>query len=348
MSVSGERLLLLDIGSGTQDVLYVQPGLEPCNWPKFVLPAPARGVARRIRQLTAQGRDIYLSGVNMGGGFAQALKEHLAAGRRASAHPEAAYALADDLSLVETMGVRLTELCPARHAVVRLADYEPGFWQAFLAAAGLEQPDVVAACAQDHGFHPGKSNREGRFRLWERFLVEAEGRPEALVHRAPPPELTRLAALQRSIGGGAVADSGPAAVLGVLCVPAIAAEARERGACIVNIGNSHTIAFLVYADRVFGVYEQHTGLLDAPRLWSDLERFRAGRLDFAEVFAAQGHGCMTLDLPAATDGFGRTYVIGPRRDLLREFAVEFPHPGGDMMLAGCFGLLKGLGASFAG
>ena len=54
MSFADERLLLLDIGSGTQDVLYVQPGLEPTNWPKFVLPAPARAVTKRIRQLTAQ------------------------------------------------------------------------------------------------------------------------------------------------------------------------------------------------------------------------------------------------------------------------------------------------------
>lgn len=347
MSFGGDRLLLLDIGSGTQDVLYVLPGQEPSNWPKFVLPAPARGVARRIRQLTAQGRDIYLSGTNMGGGFAQALNEHLSTGRRAAAHPEAALALADDLSLVEAMGVQLADICPAGHANVRLADFEPGFWQAFLAAAGLEQPDTVAACAQDHGFHPGKSNREGRFRLWERFLTEAEGRPEALVLRAPPPELTRLAALQRSIGGGAVADSGPAAVLGVLSVPEIERDAHERGACIVNIGNSHTIAFLVFRGRVFGVYEQHTGLVDKERLWSDLTRFKAGQLGFAEVFEARGHGCMTLDLPAEAGTFGRTYVIGPRRGLLDGAPVEFPHPGGDMMLAGCFGLLKGLGIVLA-
>lgn len=343
MSLSDERLLLLDIGSGTQDVLYVQPGLEPTNWPKFVLPAPARVVAKRIRELTAQGRDIYLSGVNMGGGFAQALKAHLAAGRRVAAHPDAAYALADDLSLVEAMGVGLAEICPARHVPVRIADYDEGFWRAFLAAAGLEPPHAVAACAQDHGYHPGKSNREGRFTLWERFLTEAEGRPEALVYRVPPEELTRLAALQRSIGGGTVADSGPAAVLGVLSVSGIEAVAQERGACIVNVGNSHTIAFLVFAGRVHGVYEQHTGIMDGDTLWRDLERFRQGSLCFKEVFDANGHGCMTRDLPPAADGFAATYVIGPRRDLLQGKPVEFPHPGGDMMLAGCFGLLKGLG-----
>ena len=33
-----------------------------------------------------------------------------------AAHPDAAYALADDLSLVESMGVLLAEICPARHS----------------------------------------------------------------------------------------------------------------------------------------------------------------------------------------------------------------------------------------
>jgi len=342
MNLTAERILLLDIGSGTQDVLYALVGQNPSNWPKFVLPAPARRVDARIRELTRQGRDIHLCGTNMGGGFVRALKDHLAAGLAASAHPDAAFALADDLGLVTTMGVRLSETAPRGHAPVQLADYDPGFWGAFLGAAGLPLPELVAACAQDHGFHPGKSNREGRFALWRRFLTEANGRIEALVYAAPPEELTRLAVLQRAIGGGPVADSGPAAVLGVLSVPRIEELSREQGICVVNVGNSHTIAFLVLDSRVYGVYEQHTGLFDGRALWDDLARFKACRLSFAEVFEAKGHGCMTLDAPSRAAGFAPTFVIGPRRDLLRGFEAEFPHPGGDMMVAGCLGLLKGI------
>jgi len=35
-------------------------------------------------------------------------------------------------------------------------------------------------------------------------------------------------------------------------------------------------------------------------------------------------------------------VLGPRRGLLEGHAVEFPAPGGDMMLTGSFGLVEGL------
>ena len=41
-------VLCVDIGSGTQDALLARPGLECENWPRFVLPAPARLVAQRI------------------------------------------------------------------------------------------------------------------------------------------------------------------------------------------------------------------------------------------------------------------------------------------------------------
>ena len=56
-------VLCLDIGSGTQDVLLARPGLECENWPRFVLPAPARLVAQRIRELTLLRRNIWLYGL---------------------------------------------------------------------------------------------------------------------------------------------------------------------------------------------------------------------------------------------------------------------------------------------
>ena len=58
-------VLCVDIGSGTQDALLARPGLECENWPRFVLPAPARLVAQRIRELTLLKRSIWLYGGNM-------------------------------------------------------------------------------------------------------------------------------------------------------------------------------------------------------------------------------------------------------------------------------------------
>ncbi|GFK93284.1 hypothetical protein NNJEOMEG_01115 [Fundidesulfovibrio magnetotacticus] len=332
-------ILCVDVGSGTQDVLCWQPGLSIENCPKFVLPSPARRVGARIRELTARGAGVHLCGANMGGGFVRAVRAHLQAGLGVSATPRAALALTDDPSTLEArMGVRVLERCPEGHVPVHQADFDPGFWQGLLAQAGVEAPDMVLACAQDHGCHPGQSSRLGRFRLWERFLAQGPGRLADLLYVEVPAELTRLAELQEAIGGGPVMDTGPAAALGVLHDPELEALVDGEGALVVNMGNSHVLGLLVRFGRLHGVYEHHTGMLEAPELARQLERFRTGAVDCAEVFGAGGHGCA---FHGGGEAFRETLVIGPRRaELAGHLAARFPAPLGDMMLTGCFGLLK--------
>ena len=48
-------VLCLDIGSGTQDALLARAGAAVENWPRFVLPTPALGVAQRITAPTWAG-----------------------------------------------------------------------------------------------------------------------------------------------------------------------------------------------------------------------------------------------------------------------------------------------------
>ena len=45
---------------------------------------------------------------------------------------------------------------------------------------------------------------------------------------------------------------------------------------MVNVGNAHTFAALVRGDRLFGIYEHHTGLLSPEKLSDHLERFQQG------------------------------------------------------------------------
>jgi uncharacterized protein (DUF1786 family) len=337
-------VLCLDIGSGTQDVLYHIPGIEPENRPKFVLPAPARMVARRLAALTAAGSAVYLHGSNMGGGFFGAVKKHLAAGLAVCAHPEAAAAIHDNPARVQMLGVEISGSCPGGYVPVHLSDYDAAFWQGFLGMAGLEMPDTVVAAAQDHGFFPDSSNREGRFTLWRRFLREHDGDPASLIFHDVPPELTRLAVLQKAIGGGPVCDSGAAAVLGALSMPEVAQRSHRHGITVVNVGNSHVVAFLVYRERVYGVYEHHTGMLDTAALLHDLTEFRRAWLPDEQVRACGGHGCMFNTIPEEAESFRPTFVLGPRRAML-EGQGQFIAPAGDMMLAGCFGMLHGLGLS---
>lgn len=340
LALADQNILCLDIGSGTQDVFYYMPDRELENCPKFVLPSPAVRVAARIKVLSTAGKGIYLYGRNMGGGFYRVLKKSLDKGLKAAIHPEAAYSLADSLDRVKNIGLDLSPDCPVGYAPVYLCDYDPGFWQSYLAQIGLDYPDLILAAAQDHGFHPQSSNRLGRFEIWKKFLEQSDGHIEKLIFSNPPQEMTRLISLKDSIGAGYVADTGAAALLGALFVPEVEELSRKKGVCIVNVGNSHTIAFLVHAGRVHGILEHHTGLLNGQKLWEQLEFFRQGRLTNEQVFADNGHGCLILE-SAADIEFNPTFVLGPRRGMLESFDAHFLCPGGDMMLAGCFGLLKG-------
>lgn len=339
------NILFLDIGGGTQDALYFSgdnPDSPIENCPKFVLPSPERMVAARLRELTPRVEAVHLVGSNMGGGFKRALIDAIAAGVRVTACAEAALALSDEPAWLANLGVTIAERRPEAASVVPLGDFDPGFWRGMLALAGLPYPDMVVAAVQDHGFHPKGANRAGRFEIWKQLLAEREGRPESLLYETPPAPLTRLRDLQHAIGGGLVADTGAAAALSALYDPELAAAQRERGVCLVNVGNSHTLGFLLFQDKIWGVYEQHTGILDAPQLWEDLAAFKRGSLANASVLERGGHGCLCLDRPEGAGDFSPTFVIGPRRRFLQGFACDFPAPGGDVMLAGCFGLLEGL------
>lgn len=334
-------VLALDIGSGTTDALLALPGQRPENWPKYVLPSPARRIGARIREHTHAGRSVWLYGATMGGGFADAVREQHSAGLTPAASAPAAASLHDDPAQIAAMGVRVTENCPAGHAAIHLTDYEDGFWKALLDLCGLPMPALVLAAAQDHGCHADVGNREGRFRLWEHLLLTSHGNPAQWLFTAPPTAYTRLNTLHGRTGGP-VADTAAAAVLGALAVPEIARRSHRQGITVVNVGNSHTVAFLVYQERIFGVYEHHTALLSTESLLADLKDFRLGWLPDEVVRQRGGHGCIFLPpLPPEAEGFMPTFTLGPQRDILHGHA-QFAAPYGDMMVAGCHGLLFGL------
>lgn len=330
------NILCLDIGSGTQDVLYYMPDREIENCPKFILPSPAMYIAKRIEKLTQKQKNIYLYGQNMGGGFKFALKKHLQKKLKVVVEKNSYFALGDDLEKVTKLGVEIVDSAPLGFVPLYLTDFDPGFWQTFLTALDLDYPDLILAAVQDHGFFPNFSNRKGRFSLWESFLKES-GDIYDLLYLNPPEKFTRLISLKESLGAGLVADTGAVALLGALFVEEVEFRQQKEPVCLVNVGNSHTLAFLLFQNKVLGIYEHHTGLLEPKKLLEHLKRFSLGELSNEEVFLDEGHGCVHLKEKIESPPI---YVIGPKRNLLKGYPVEFLCPGGDMMLAGCFGLLK--------
>jgi uncharacterized protein (DUF1786 family) len=357
------RILAVDVGTGTQDILLFESGKTIENCFKIVMPSPTVIVAERIRKATERRQPILLTGVTMGGGPCHwAARDHALAGYKVAVTSEAGRTFDDDLTMVEQMGFEIIdeEAAAARAEDpdllhVELQDFDARAIVTALRAFDVEPTvDALAIAAFDHGAAPpGVSDRRFRFD----FITETvRGNPTPSAFAYPsaktPANLTRLRAIAKSAArylelSSSMAqvplllmDTGSAAVLGALEDPLVR---DQQESILCNIGNFHTLAFHLVGGRIVGIFEHHTGEIDQPMLEQMLKKLARGMLTNEEVFSTSGHGALVLHKPVEEDvPFPFLAVTGPRREMLRGSALS-PYeavPHGDMMLAGCFGLLR--------
>jgi uncharacterized protein (DUF1786 family) len=337
------RILAIDVGAGTQDVLVYDSGTTPENSVKLVLPSQTQIVARHIRAATKAHKPIHLTGRLMGGGASGgAVSDHLAHGLRVTATAEAAQTLHNDPARVAKMGVAITEECPPDAIEVRLQDVDLDGLAHALSSFGVELPPIVAIAVQDHGFRPGAGNNAVRFEYLQ-SLLDNGGDLAAMIYQQPPAGMTRMEAVAQTAPGCYLMDTGAAAVLGSLGDPVVARAAHEDGAILINFGNMHTFATLVKGRRLYGLFEHHTGGI-TPEIIRDLvERLRAGQIDaarFHEEF--DGHGAALDPAYQREEPFQFVAVTGPNREIARSLGYHEAAPHGDMMLSGAFGLVEGV------
>jgi uncharacterized protein (DUF1786 family) len=336
------RLLAIDVGAGTQDILFHDPAGEPENSPKLVLPSQTQIVGRRIRDATAAGRAVHLTGPLMGGGASSdAAKTHLDAGLPLSATPSAARTLHNDLDRVAAMGVAIRDDAPPAAVVIQTGDIDLRTLAMALEPFGVALPPTVAVAVQDHGYRPGSGNNEVRFEYLQGLIADG-GDLAGMISQTPPPGMTRMEAVRDAVPGVWLMDTGAAAVLGALADPVVAAAAND-GAILVNVGNMHTFATLVRGSRLFGLFEHHTGGMTTDLIGDLVERLRAGILDverFRDEF--DGHGAALDPAYRAVGPFRFVAVTGPNRRLARPLGYHEAAPHGDMMLAGAWGLAAGV------
>jgi uncharacterized protein (DUF1786 family) len=347
------RILAVDVGTGTQDILLFDSTQPVENAQQMVMPSPTRIAAGRIRRATESRRAVALTGVISGGGpCAWALEDHLRAGLEAYATPEAAATLDDDLDAVVRMGVTLVsedELPRVDAQRVPLRDLDLDAIRSALSTFDVSGDfDGVAAGCLDHGASPpGHSDRLFRFEHLRR-VVEGwnDLRAFAYLPEELPEYLTRARSVMACADAGAPAvflDTGPAAALGALQDPAVG---REDEQCVLNLGNMHALAFHLRGTQIVSLYEHHTGEMTAGQTEDFTARLVAGTLAHEEIFDSKGHGAYFAENrgtrePEERKGRPIVAVIGPQRGKLRGSRLDpyFAVPHGDMMIAGCYGLL---------
>src|SRR5512133_480264 len=95
------RILCIDVGTGTQDILLFDSSVEIENCVQLVMPSPTQIIARQVRDAAPANHTLLLAGVTLGGGpGAWAVEEHIKAGLPVYATPDAARTFDDDLERV--------------------------------------------------------------------------------------------------------------------------------------------------------------------------------------------------------------------------------------------------------
>src|SRR3989442_5686684 len=259
------RILAVDVGTGTKDILVFDSRQPIENALQLIMPSPTQIAAGRIRRATESGHTVFLTGVIAGGGPCHwALEDHLRAGGRAFATGEAAATFDDDLENVQRMGVELVSEDEARSLDaerVKLRDLDLNAIRSALAAfdVGTEFDGLALGCVDHGAAPPGYSDRLFRFEHLRR-VVEARNdlRAFAFLPEELPDYLTRARTLVACADAGVPTvflDTGPAAALGALQDPTVGERDEQL---VLNLGNMHALAFNFPAPRTFPRNDNNT------------------------------------------------------------------------------------------
>jgi uncharacterized protein (DUF1786 family) len=333
------KILAIDIGAGTQDILLFDSAKKIENCISLVLPTPSKFIAEKLKSIDSH---IYIYGDTIGGGaLSRAILNHFKKGYRVVMEELAAYSIRNDLDEVKSMGIEVGEYPGLDHfQKLEIREVDLPVLEGFVSNFGENlRVDVIAIAVQDHGVAPrGVSDRAFRFEKMEAMLRQ-DRRPETFcfVENSIPPYYLRMrsalkAVRRTSLTPVLIMDTAFSAILGCM-------EEVTGPSLVVNVGNGHTIAALVIEGKIEGLYEHHTHELTPEKLERDLSLFAKGKLDGKKVFEENGHGAITLN---PYQGEVRVFVTGPNRDLFKGTGMKFTYaaPGGNTMMTGPMGLVR--------
>lgn len=347
------KILAIDIGTGTQDILLLDTNQTIENAVQMVMPAPTAIAAKRVTLTTKHGLNLKLSGTNMGGGpITSAVKNHLSSGLNVYSTAAAALTFDDDLDIVQQMGIIIVsedEFTKIDAAKIILGDLDLNMLKSALMSFDVDPDwDIMAIAVFDHGNSPpGYSDRKFRFDhlLTQISSKKTDFRSFMYLENEIPNYLTRMKAVAEVYSAKTrllLMDTAEAAVLGSLEDNLVRSKHCKT---VVNIGNEHTLAFHLHDQEILGIFEHHTHVLSTSKLETHLKNLISGDINGEMVWQEQGHGAIVIEGNESIDFLS---VIGPKRNLLLDSKLNpyFATPHGSMMLAGPFGLVRACGDRF--
>jgi len=342
------RFLMIDVGAGTMDILYVD--MESGAQYKAVVASPVRTIASSIEKTPG---NLLVTGCEMGGGPVSQVLIRRAGESRVVMSAPAAATLHHDLEKVRSWNIEVVEDEKVTHyqkkrsfSHVTLGDLEPARLDRIVKGFGVPfKFDVVCFCAQDHGIPPtGESHLDFRHRKF-RARLDRHPFPHILLFEKDeiPEELNRLrsAALVASTLPTQeiyVMDSGMAAILGASTDLACTGKKRLL---VMDVATSHTVVGALENGEIAGIVEYHTHDLTRDRLEELIVDLSDGRLSHEAILEEGGHGAY-IRKPFGYANGEILLATGPKRELIggSKLPIVWGAPLGDNMMTGTAGLLQ--------
>ena len=198
----------------------------------------------------------------------------------------------------------LPECVPEDWTEIRLSlEAEEKAWLHECARYGYSQASAVLLCMEaDPAWHDWRAFWQARL---EFFAVHPVGGAQIFAESA--------ADAAQPVPSGSVrrAPSALASLCGLLLEPKFAARTHRQGLVVLYAGWRRTTGFLVFKERIYGVYEQAADY-DPERIKDDLKEFKLGWLPDELVRLAGGYGCILAHpIPEEAELFETVYITGP-------------------------------------
>ena len=337
------RILAIDVGTGTQDIMLYDTEKELENSIKLVLPSPHLYVSQEIRNTD---NDIYLTGEIMGGGkIKNTLLEHMEKGYDVVMDSKCARTIRDDLEQVKSFGFKIDDDMTKyrEYSKIFLKDINLTKLYGFLLGYDLEFGfDEIAIAVQDHGYNENMGDRDFRFEKIREKISEPISPLEFGFKEDLPEYYTRMQAVKRTVRSEGVKkiplvmDTKFASIAG-MCYDEVAMKLDSF--IVIDIGNGHTTAASIEDGKIQGVFEHHTSSLTGESLERYIKRLASGEITNEEVYNDHGHGAHVLNPISEIE---KVIVSGPKRELIEKTGLDWHHaaPGGDVMMTGTVGLIK--------
>jgi len=337
------KILAIDIGAGTQDILLYDDNERIENSIKLVLPSPPVIISKIVQKTKS---NLYFDGDIMGGGkIKNHIMNHIEEGYNVAMEKQAAKTIKDDLNVVEAIGVELVDegsykndLKFSNYTKISLKDVDIDELSSTIAKYDLDFSfDYIAVAVQDHGFSTQMGDRDFRFQKI-REKLQTPLRVEDFGFINVPDYFTRMKSVERSLTGlnPIIMDSKFAAVCGACQDKNVA---KLNSYVVMDIGNGHTMAVSIENGFIQGVFEHHTSVLTPQKIETLVNKLVKATLTHSEVHDDHGHGAHIVN---PISNLEKIVVTGPKRSIMEKTDLDYYNasPGGDVMMTGPVGLIK--------